>query len=281
MASNRKRNLSEISNDNDTEYEHHDGNWGTYIGNKRRKLINQFPENNNTKRNLLGNHIIWINGRTNPPLSELKELIISNPNNFPLSNFKNKINKNSLKNYQTHNNKNIQNKQDTVTETDENEHNKFLENIGNNNPNIESMFENEQNVNRNNNRNSLPAFSQIDANVLDSLPRDIQIELSKAYKQQLLMKNNRNNNKNVIEKLRSKFSKTIVVSDKKKKKKVIKRRKVNVNKDKKQKKLNVINLNDNRNKNKNNNNDIYIEEEKDDGSLFGDELFDEYRNELM
>eukprot|EP01084_Bolivina_argentea_P074898 135845_1 len=179
MASNRKRNLSEISNDNDTEYEHHDGNWGTYIGNKRRKLINQFRENINIKSNLFCNHIIWINGRTNPPLSELKELIISNggiavttltnattiiiadnlpmtklkqlnkiksniivctpqwilksiesnkllnPNNFPLSNFKNKINKNSLKNYQTHNNKNIQNKQDTVTETDENEHNKF------------------------------------------------------------------------------------------------------------------------------------------------------------
>ena len=75
----RKRKFSQLNNDNTTHYEHHDGSFGNYIGTKRRKLIHQFRENvEKIASSLFENHVIWINGRTQPPLNELKELIISN-----------------------------------------------------------------------------------------------------------------------------------------------------------------------------------------------------------
>ena len=52
------------------QYSHHDGSWGVYIGNKRRKIESQFEEKYSLQSNIFENCIIWINGRTRVMFSQ-------------------------------------------------------------------------------------------------------------------------------------------------------------------------------------------------------------------
>ena len=74
--------LSASSNQNSSskksDYSHHEGHWEVYIGNKRRKVASQFANKYKSKSSLFSNCIIWINGRTRPPASELTALICEN-----------------------------------------------------------------------------------------------------------------------------------------------------------------------------------------------------------
>ena len=52
------------SKDSSKQYSHHNGSWGIYIGNKRRKIESQFGEKFVQHSGLFQNCVIWINGRT-------------------------------------------------------------------------------------------------------------------------------------------------------------------------------------------------------------------------
>eukprot|EP01083_Nonionella_stella_P303391 1050140_1 len=75
----RKRRFIDLTtnSDNETHYDHHDGSMGHYIGTKRRKLIQQFRNDVEIESNIFSGHVMFINGRTQPPLSVLKELVVS------------------------------------------------------------------------------------------------------------------------------------------------------------------------------------------------------------
>ena len=77
--SGKKRKEPEIRDDKEIIYEDHGQDFGKYIQNKRRKLVNQFNKTYNSyKSNLFKNMVLFVNGHTVPPQSILMEMIIEN-----------------------------------------------------------------------------------------------------------------------------------------------------------------------------------------------------------
>ena len=80
MYSKRKRSFRDLSacdtGNAEDECKHHDGSIGTYISTKRRKLAHQFSAGITKISSMFSGHVVWINGYTQPPMHELKELII-------------------------------------------------------------------------------------------------------------------------------------------------------------------------------------------------------------